>query len=69
MVVTVDEATMPPSGGRWAAPIRGRTAWFDLHTSEAPPCPTVNWSHVEHGKIKTIRATFDPRPLLAGDNQ
>jgi hypothetical protein len=23
--------------------------WFDLHTQNAPPCPTVNWSHIENG--------------------
>ncbi len=39
--------------------------WFDLHTALAPPCPTVNWSHVEDGKIAAIRVTFDPRPLLS----
>lgn len=37
--------------------------WFDLHTTVAPPSPTANWSHVENGKIKTIRVTFDARPL------
>ena len=37
--------------------------WFDLHTTVAPPSPTANWSHVEDGKIKTIRVTFDARPL------
>lgn len=39
--------------------------WFDLHTSVAPPSPTVNWSHVEQGRITTIRVTFDPRELVA----
>lgn len=38
--------------------------WFDLHTSVAPPIPVVNWSHVEDGKIRRVRATFDPRPLI-----
>jgi hypothetical protein len=37
--------------------------WFDLHTSVAPPAATANWSHVEDGKIKTIQAVFDARPL------
>lgn len=36
--------------------------WFDLHTSVAPPAPTANWSHVENGRITTIRVTFDARP-------
>jgi SnoaL-like protein len=40
--------------------------WYDLHTTVAPPCPTVNWSHVEDGKITAIRAVFDPRELVAG---
>lgn len=40
--------------------------WYDLHTSVAPPCPTVNWSHVEGGKIRAIRAVFDPRDLVKG---
>jgi ketosteroid isomerase-like protein len=41
------------------------TTWFDLHTSIAPPCLTANWSHIENGRITRIRATFDPRELLA----
>lgn len=40
--------------------------WFDLHTTVAPPCPTANWSHVENGKITTIRVTFDARALTDG---
>jgi hypothetical protein len=39
--------------------------WFDLHTSIASPCPTVNWSHIEDGKITRIRVTFDPREIVA----
>ncbi len=39
--------------------------WFDLHTEVAPPCPTASWIHVADGRIATIQATFDPRPLLA----
>lgn len=39
--------------------------WFELHTHDAPPVPTVNWSHVEDGKITRIRVTFDPRPLTS----
>jgi hypothetical protein len=39
--------------------------WFDLHTHDAPPVPTVNWSHVEDGRITRIRVTFDPRPLTS----
>jgi hypothetical protein len=42
--------------------------WFDLHTEIAPPCPTASWIHVTDGRIATIRATFDPRPLLANSD-
>ncbi len=42
--------------------------WFDLHTSVAPPAPTANWSHVENGRITTIRVTFDARPLAPPDH-
>ena len=38
--------------------------WFELRTTDAPPLPTVNWSHVEDGRISRIRVTFDPRPLF-----
>jgi hypothetical protein len=40
--------------------------WFDLHTTVAPPTPTVNWSHVADGRISRIRVTFDPREIVAG---
>ena len=39
--------------------------WYDFHTTVCDPMPTVNWSHVENGRITAIRAVFDPRPLLA----
>ncbi|MGH3994156.1 MAG: nuclear transport factor 2 family protein [Pseudonocardiaceae bacterium] len=39
--------------------------WFDLHTSVAPLGPVANFSHVENGKITSVRVTFDPRPLTA----
>jgi hypothetical protein len=39
--------------------------WYDLHTTKADPVPMANWSHLEDGKITTIRATFDARPLVA----
>jgi ketosteroid isomerase-like protein len=39
--------------------------WFDLHTSVAPPAAVANWSQIENGKIARVRATFDPRPILA----
>jgi limonene-1,2-epoxide hydrolase len=38
--------------------------WFDLHMKGAPVAPTVNWQHIEDGKIARIRVTFDPRAIL-----
>jgi hypothetical protein len=38
--------------------------WFELHTNTAPPIPVANYAQVEDGKVRTIRAAFDPRPLL-----
>jgi uncharacterized protein YbjT (DUF2867 family) len=38
--------------------------WYDLLTGNALPTATVNWMHVEDGKIAQIRATFDPRAIL-----
>ena len=40
--------------------------WFDLHSTIAPPTPTVNWTQVRDGKIVAIRVAFDPRATLAG---
>jgi hypothetical protein len=40
--------------------------WYDLKMQGVDPLPTANWSHVENGKFTAIRATFDPRPMLAG---
>lgn len=37
--------------------------WFDLYLDGAPT-PTVNWQHIEDGKIARIRVTFDPRAIL-----
>lgn len=37
--------------------------WFELHTADTAPLPTVNWRHIENGKITSIEVTFDPRPL------
>ena len=40
---------------------------FDLHTTEAAaPALVANWAQVgDDGKIKRIRVTFDPRPILS----
>lgn len=37
-----------------------------LQSTVAPPAPTVNWSHIEGGRISRIRVTFDPRAIVAG---
>ena len=39
--------------------------WFDLHTSVAPPAAGANWSRIENGRIVRVRATFDPREIIA----
>jgi ketosteroid isomerase-like protein len=38
--------------------------WFNLHPMGGDPVPGVNWSHIEDGRIRPVRGTFDPRPLL-----
>jgi ketosteroid isomerase-like protein len=39
---------------------------YDLVTSTPPATlPTEGWYHVVEGKITSVRAYFDPRPLLA----
>jgi ketosteroid isomerase-like protein len=40
--------------------------WFELHTSVAPPAAVANWSRIEDGKMVRVRATFDPRAIIAG---
>jgi 2,4'-dihydroxyacetophenone dioxygenase len=43
--------------------------WFDLHTTVAAAIPVANWSEIRDGKIVRIRATFDPRSILAGQSR
>jgi hypothetical protein len=38
--------------------------WFELHTPDAGAIPVANWARVEDGRIRRVRVTFDPRPLL-----
>jgi ketosteroid isomerase-like protein len=38
--------------------------WFELHAGTAATVPVANWASVEDGKIRRVRVTFDPRPLL-----
>jgi ketosteroid isomerase-like protein len=40
--------------------------WFEFRRAGTDPVSTVNWSHVEDGRITRIRVTFDPRPLIDG---
>jgi hypothetical protein len=42
--------------------------WYELHMRGVQPLPTANWSHVDDGKITSIHATFDPRPMLAASS-
>ena len=37
--------------------------WYDLHTTIGEPAPVADWSHVEDGKITTVRVVFDARPF------
>jgi ketosteroid isomerase-like protein len=40
---------------------------YDLvTTTPAGTLPTVGWYHVEDGKVSSVRAFFDPRPLTDG---
>ena len=38
--------------------------WFDLTVEGAPTTPVVNWCHLEHDKITSVRVIFDPRGML-----
>ena len=37
---------------------------YDLVTKPAGPIPTVGWYEVRDGLVRSVRAFFDPRPLL-----
>jgi ketosteroid isomerase-like protein len=40
---------------------------YDLVTSSPPATvPTVGWYRIRDGKVASVRAYFDPRPLVAG---
>jgi hypothetical protein len=38
--------------------------WFELHTPAGDRLPVANWAQVRDGRVKRVRVTFDPRPLL-----
>ena len=38
--------------------------WFNLHPKGGDPVPVVNWCHIEDGRVRRVRVTFDPRTLL-----
>jgi ketosteroid isomerase-like protein len=38
---------------------------YDLITQQGDAIPTVGWYEVREGKVASVRAFFDPRPLLA----
>jgi len=37
---------------------------YDLVTKPAGPIPTVGWYEVRDGLVRSVRAFFDPRPLV-----
>ena len=39
--------------------------WSELRIGDSAPMQVANWTHVEGGRIVAVRATFDPRPMLA----
>ena len=39
-------------------------SWFELHTAAGDPVPVASWAKVRAGRVRRVRATFDPRPLL-----
>jgi ketosteroid isomerase-like protein len=40
--------------------------WFELLPKNTDTVAVANWCHVENGRVRRVRVTFDPRPLLAG---
>ena len=38
--------------------------WFEMHLPGQEPVPVANWAQVDDGRIRRVRVTFDPRPLL-----
>ena len=38
---------------------------YDLVTDRGDAIPTVGWYEIRDGKVASVRAFFDPRPLLA----
>jgi hypothetical protein len=40
---------------------------YDLVTESAGPLPTSTWYHIQDGKIDSVRAYFDARPLAQSD--
>jgi len=47
-----------------------RSSSHDIQSNHAPhipyahPVAVANWARVEDGKVRRVRVTFDPRPLL-----
>jgi ketosteroid isomerase-like protein len=37
--------------------------WFELHTTAGDRVPVASWAEVRDGRVRRVRATFDPRPL------
>jgi hypothetical protein len=39
--------------------------WFELQTAGGDPVPVASWATIEERRVRRVRVTFDPRPLLA----
>jgi hypothetical protein len=37
---------------------------LELHTAAGDRVPVASWATVEDGRVRRVRVTFDPRPLL-----
>ena len=38
--------------------------WFELRTPGGDALPVASWAKVDEGRVKRVRVTFDPRPLV-----
>lgn len=39
--------------------------WSELRIADKESMQVANWTHVEEGRIRAVRVTFDPRPMFA----
>lgn len=38
--------------------------WYEMDVADKEPIPVAHWTHLENGKVASLRVAFDPRPLL-----